>query len=109
MRSATETLQLRQEDLVVALDRIGQHERALAAQEDRFQRVETEIRAAVEDNKLQNAYLREERDALNGELFVIKSSRGWRMVQKWRALVETLFPPDSHRRNFLEYWRKHVR
>ncbi len=109
LRSATETLRLRQEDLVVARDRIGQHERALAAQEDRYQTLETEIRAALEDQKQQNVYLTEERDALDGELFVIKSSRGWRIVQKWRALVEVLFPPDSHRRNFLEYWRKHVR
>ena len=97
-RSAIETLRLRQEDLVVAGDRIGQHERALAAQEDRFQRVETEIR-----------YLTEERDALDGELFVIKGSRGWRIIQKWRTLVEVLFPLDSHRRNFLEYWRRHIR
>ena len=109
LRSATGTLRLRQEDLVVARDWIGQHERALAAQEDRFQRADTELRAALEDKKQQNVDLTEERDALNSELFVIKSSRGWRIVGKWRAMVEVLFPPDSHRRNFLEYWRKHVR
>ena len=104
-----EELVVRKEELVVARDRISQHESALSAHETRFQEFETEIRSELEGQKQAHIGLMEERDKLDGELFVIKSSRGWRIVEKFRGLIDAVFPPHTHRRNFIEYWRRNIR
>jgi GT2 family glycosyltransferase/2-polyprenyl-3-methyl-5-hydroxy-6-metoxy-1,4-benzoquinol methylase len=95
IREQDETLKGRDQDLAA-------NERAMLQQGEAH---------AVEKSRLNSDLTTSNKRAveLEGELSDIKRSRGWRMVRRWRALVETVFPIRSHQRNFLEYWRKHLK
>ena len=95
IRERDEVLNARTKELAGALDNARQKDDAHSLDKVRF---ESELAAS-----------KKRADELDSELVGVKSSRGWKIVMHWRTLVEKVFPIESHQRNFLEYWRKHLK
>ena len=105
IRERDETIRERDETIRQRDEALKDREQELAAAADTVRQRDETI--SVEKSKL--AASNQRGDELEDGLADIKGSRGWSIVLKWRALVETLFPLKSHRRNFLEYWRKNLK
>ena len=113
IRERDEVLEARTKELADAFDNARQEDEARTKElADAFDNARQEDDAhALEKVRFESelAASKKRSDELEIELVGVKSSRGWKIVMHWRTLVEKVFPIESHQRNFLEYWRKHLK